>query len=237
MYPFFYAVLFLKKPINKMKILVPTDLNDITVEQYQRFMAANTEGAEEDFLLFKTIEIFCEVDIKIVSQFPLSTAQELVEEITAVLNQEKPFKESFQLDGVEYAFLPDLEAMSIGEYIDLESGLREVKDLHKAAAVMFRPVVDRRGELYKVEAYGGTNAEVHRAKKFPIGAVSAAVVFFYNIANELVRASRLSSLRQRMKTESQTIQENLNSVKNGGGITAFMHSLEEMLAGYKKPLI
>ena len=234
MYPFFYAVLFLKKPNKNMKIQVPTDLNDITVGQYQRFMAANTEGAEEDFLLFKTIEIFCDVDIKIVSQFPLATAQELMEEITAVLNQEKGFQESFQFEGQEYAFLPDLEAMSIGEYIDLESGLADVKDLHKAAAVMYRPVKDRRGELYSVQPYEGTNAEVHRAKDFPIGAVSAGVVFFYNIANELLRAFRLSSLKEKRQKESQTIAENLNSVRNGAGTTAFMHSLEEMLQGYSK---
>ena len=234
MYPFFYAVLFLNKPIKNMKIQVPTDLNDITVGQYQRFMAANGEGAEEDFLLFKTIEIFCDVDIKVVSQFPLSTAQELVEEITAVLNQEKSFQESFEFEGQEYAFVPDLEALTIGEYIDLESGLGNVKDLHKAAAVMFRPVKSRKGELYSVEPYGGTNAEVHKAKEFPVGAVSAGVVFFYSIANELLRAFRLSSLRQQMKKESETIAESLSSLKSGAGITQSMHSLEEMLVESKK---
>ena len=200
MYPFFYAVLFLKKPINTMKIQVPTDLNDITVGQYQRYMTANTEDADEDFLLFKTIEVFCDVDMKAVSQFPLDVAHDIAQEVIAVLNTEKPFQSFFEFDGVEYGFLPDLEAMTIGEYIDLESGLAEVKELHKAAAVMFRPVKKKRGELYTIEPYSGSNADVHRAKDFPVGAVSAAVVFFYNIASELARVFRASSKSKETQT-------------------------------------
>lgn len=209
-----------------MKIHVPTDLNDITVGQYQRFMAANTEGADQDFLLFKTIEIFCDVDIKIVSQFPLADAQDIASEIHAVLDQEKPFQTFFEFDGVEYGFLPDLENISIGEYIDLESGLIEVKDLHKAAAVMFRPVRKRKGELYAIVDYKGSNAEGSNAKSFPMGAVSAGIVFFYNIANELLAGFRRYSRNEQMMKDKLTIQESLNSLRNGAGINQSTHSQE-----------
>lgn len=201
-----------------MKIHVPTDLNDITVSQYQRFMAANTEDADQDFLLFKTIEIFCDVDIKLVSQFPLADAQDIAAEIHAVLDQHKPFQSSFELNGIEYGFLPDLENISIGEYIDLESGLSDVKDLHKAAAVMFRPIRKRKGELYAVVDYKGSNAEGNDAKSFPMGAVSAGIVFFYNIANELLAGFRRYSKNKQAMIDQQIIRDSLNSLRSGGGI-------------------
>ena len=140
-----------------MTIQVPTDLNDITVDQYQRYMAANVEGAEEDFLMFKTIEIFCDVDMKAVSQFPLSQAQDLYRDIILALDQTPTFRPFFTHDGVDYGFMPDMESMSIGEYIDLESGLSDSKDLHKAAAVMFRPIKKRKGNYYTIADYKASN--------------------------------------------------------------------------------
>ena len=46
-----------------MNISVPTKINDITLEEFQRFDKINIENQDSDFLLHKTIEIFCGVDI------------------------------------------------------------------------------------------------------------------------------------------------------------------------------
>ena len=54
-----------------MKIQVPTHINDITLEQYQRFALINTEEQDKEFFMFKTIEIFCGVDIALVSKMRL----------------------------------------------------------------------------------------------------------------------------------------------------------------------
>jgi hypothetical protein len=198
---------------------VPTDLNDITVDQYQKYMAANVEGAEEDFLMFKTIEIFCDVDMKTVSQFPLAQAQELYKDIVLALDQTPAFNPFFTHDGVDYGFMPDMESMSIGEYIDLESGLSDSKDLHKAAAVMFRPIKKRKGSYYTIADYRGSNEEGSNAKSFPMGVVSSAVVFFYNIVSELLLVSRHYSRINQVEKDNKTIAQELNLLKNGAGIS------------------
>ena len=206
-----------------MTIQVPTDLNDITVDQYQRYMAANVEGAEEDFLMFKTIEIFCDVDMKSVSQFPLSQAQDLYRDIILALDQTPTFRPFFTHDGVDYGFMPDMESMSIGEYIDLESGLSDSKDLHKAAAVMFRPIKKRKGNYYTIADYKASNEEGKNARSFPMGVVSSAVVFFYSIAKELLLVSRHYSRIVQIEKDNKTIALELSLLRNGAGISPSTH--------------
>lgn len=212
-----------------MKVTVPTDIDAIELGQFQKWSLANTEDADKEFLLFKTIEVFCGLEMRLVSQFPLDTAEEIAEEIFAVLDQKKPFKNRFTLDGVEFGFVPDLEAISIGEYIDLENGLKDVKEFHKAAAVLFRPILKSSGPLYTVEAYNPTTETVNRAKTFPMGVVSAAIVFFYNIVNELRQDFQAYSWSKRVEMDNLTIQQMLNSARNGGGIKASTPLQEETL--------
>ena len=173
-----------------MKIQVPTHINDITLEQYQRFALINTEEQDKEFFMFKTIEIFCGVDIALVSKMRLSDAESISNEVLEVLQQNVPFTNKFELDGVKYGFIPDLQAISLGEFIDLEEGLSKDKDFHKAASVMFRPIVKEFGELYTIDGYEASTEMHHVMKQAPVGVISAAIVFFYNIANELLKASQ-----------------------------------------------
>jgi len=204
-----------------MKILVPTDINDITLEQFQKFSKINTEDQDEEFLLHKTIEIFCDVDIALVSKFPLKDVKEIVEEITAVLDQKAPFTDRFELNGIQYGFIPDLSAMSLGEYIDLEDGLKDTKEFHKAASVMYRPIVKSFKELYSIEGYDASLDRQRLMKTAPIGIISAAVVFFYSIVKELLKGSQSYSNQQ--LTEAQTILEKDSSLQNMAGFPAYTH--------------
>ena len=160
-----------------MKIEVPTKLNDITLEQYQAFDLINNDEQDKEFKLHKTISIFTEVDMDIVSKFPIKDAEEIAEDITIVLQQDNPFNRFFTLDGVKYGFLPSLEDISLGEYIDLEDGLKDTKSFHKAAAVMFRPIVKNYGDLYTIAPYEATLDNMELMKKAPLGCVTGAVVF------------------------------------------------------------
>ena len=215
-----------------MKIQVPTHINDITLEQYQRFALINTEEQDKEFFMFKTIEIFCGVDIALVSKMRLSDAESISNEVLQVLQQNVPFTNKFELDGVKYGFIPDLQAISLGEFIDLEEGLSKDKDFHKAASVMFRPIVKEFGELYTIEGYEANTEMHHVMKQAPVGVISAAIVFFYNIAKELLKASQDFSSQE--KAEAMTILEKLNSQRNTGGLTLSTLYAEAMLQNINK---
>jgi len=215
-----------------MKIQVPTHINDITLEQYQKFALINTEEQDKEFFMFKTIEIFCGVDIALVSKMRLSDAESISNEVLEVLQQNVPFTNKFELDGVKYGFIPDLQAISLGEFIDLEEGLSKDKDFHKAASVMFRPIVKEFGELYTIEGYEASTEMHHVMKQAPVGIISAAIVFFYNIAKELLKASQDFSSQE--KAEAMTILEKLNSQRSMGGLTLSTLYAEVMLQNINK---
>jgi hypothetical protein len=215
-----------------MKISVPTHINDITLEQYQRFALINTEEQDKEFFMFKTIEIFCGVDIALVSKMRLSDAESVSNEVLEVLQQNVPFTNKFELDGVKYGFIPDLQAISLGEFIDLEEGLSKDKDFHKAASVMFRPIVKEFGELYTIDGYEASTEMHHVMKQAPVGIISAAIVFFYSIAKELLKASQDFSSQE--KAEAMTILEKLNSQRNTGGLTLSTLYAEAMLQSINK---
>ena len=203
-----------------MKILIPTDINDITLEQYQRFALVNVEGAEQEFLMHKCIEIFCDVDIKLVSKFPLKDAEEIYLQLMAILNDNVKFQTRFEFNGVEYGFIPELAKMSLGEFIDLEEGLKDPKEYHKALCAMYRPIVKDYKGLYTIEPYEPNPLKHDEAKQMPLGIVTSAVVFFYNIANELLQASP-DYIKKLMKTTDSV--EKINLQKSTGGSIAFMH--------------
>ena len=73
-----------------MTVSVPTNINDITLGEFQKFDVINIENQDSDFLLHKTIEIFCGIDLNIVSKFPLKDAEDIESEIAGVLSQETP---------------------------------------------------------------------------------------------------------------------------------------------------
>ena len=215
-----------------MKVSVPTHINDITLLQFQKYSKINTEDQDEEFLIHKTIEIFCNVDIRVVSQFPIKDAKEIVEDIHTVLDQTVKFTDRFTLEGVEYGFIPDLSAMSLGEYIDLEDGLKDTKEFHKAAAVMFRPVIKSFKELYTIDGYDASLERQALMLEAPIGIISSAVVFFYSIVNELLEGSQNYS--KSLLEIAKTTLEKDSSEQSMAGLPAYTHLAEVMLQNTSK---
>jgi hypothetical protein len=228
----FFVILFLNKTFNIMTVSVPTNINDITLGEFQKFDVINIENQDSDFLLHKTIEIFCGIDLNIVSKFPLKDAEDIESEIAGVLSQETPHTTQFELEGVKYGFIPDLSQMSLGEYIDLEDALKETKTFHKAMSVMYRPIVKSFSNLYTIEAYDASPERQELMKSAPLGIASSAVVFFYHIVKELLEVSQHYS--KTLEEESLTTLEKRSSPKNMDGLTASMHFLRVVSQNLKQ---
>jgi len=202
---------FLNKE-NLMKIEVPQDINDITVGEYIKFSEINKEGTDDEFLIHKTINIFCGVDMKDVMNMDYEDAEIVSSDIFHALSSDCKFTDKFTMHGVEYGFITSLEGLTLGEYIDLETYLKNEKDLHKAAAVMYRPITKKYRDLYEIEPYSSSIKNQELMKQAPVGIISQAVVFFYNIAKELLRGSLIYSEKEGQT--SKIIQQQLNSLQN-----------------------
>ena len=198
-----------------MKIEVPQDINDITVGEYIKFSEINKDETDEEFLIHKTINIFCGVSMKDIMNMDIDDAEMIATEVVQALSKDCDFSDKFTLNGVEYGFITSLEGLTLGEYIDLETYLKDQKDLHKAAAVMYRPVTKKYKDLYEIEPYTSSIKTQELMKQAPVGIISQAVVFFYNIANELLKAS--PSYSEAQEKALKITQQQVNSLLSTDG--------------------
>jgi len=211
----------------KLEVNVPESLNEITLEQYQRFDKINTEeNQDSNFLLHKTVEIFCGLELKDIASIRVTSIKEILGDIDKIFAEKTDLVPTFTLGGIEYGFIPKLDDMTIGEFIDLDENLTEWETIHKAMAVLYRPINYKKDGKYLIEEYTGLdNAEVF--KKMPVGIAMGAMVFFYRLNNELLEII-LNYLKQeapnQMNTEALVALE-----RSGAGSNQFMDSLRGML--------
>ena len=212
----------------KIEINVPTSLNEVTLGQYQKYLKIAENNPEGNFLDAKMIEIFCGIPLSDSYKLKMSSATAIVDIITELLNQTPKHTERFKLNGIEYGFIPDLDEMSLGEYIDLDNNVSSWEQMHIAMNVLFRPIKTSKVGKYNIEEYDVKNPD--KMKDMPLGAAIGSVFFFLNLGMELSKHTIHSSSNQ---MEMEAIQEQLTSEQSGVGINQFMVSLTDVLNGLK----
>lgn len=210
----------------KITVNIPEKLSDITLEQYQRFLlVAETEDVDDVFLMQKMIQIFCGVKLTDVFYFKIQDVRNVINEINQVLLEEPKFQQRFSFEGVEYGFIPNLDDISFGEYIDLDENMNSWDSMHKAMSVLYRPIEMEKGERYTIKKYDGVDNE-ETMKKTPVDIALGASVFFYNLRRELQRAILKFSSDQ---MEELTSQQREILLQNGVGFNHYILSLREIL--------
>lgn len=215
----------------EVKIKVPTDLSEIPLHQYQEFhkvLDINKDADYSDlFIQEKMLQIFCGMPLSDAIKYRKSEVDYVTEIIANTLEQKPDLVQSFQIGDTTFGFIPKLEDMTFGEYIDLDNNIGDIKNLHKAMAVLYRPIKQKIKEKYLIEEYKGDNyyeAMLHT----PMDAVISSMLFFWNLGIELSKAMIAYLQQEEGWTQEQT------SLLNGGGISQFMHLPTETLLNLKK---
>lgn len=210
-----------------LQITVPESLSEITLEQYQKFDKINTEENQDtNFLFHKTVEIFCNLDFKDIAKIRLSSVKEVLQQIDNVFGQKPKFQPTFLHNGVKYGFIPEIDEMSLGEFIDLDENITDWANMHRAMSVLYRPVTLTKGDKYLIEEYKGIQT-ADQMRTMPLDIAMGAMVFFWMLNSELLEVI-LKYLDKEME-EKLTSQQKETLEKNGVGISHFMSLVEEML--------
>jgi hypothetical protein len=205
----------------ELKVVVPTTLSEITLEQYQRF--ARLDG-DEEFLTHKMLEIFCGVPLADLPNIKFSSVANVMRHINTMFDEKPNLKPTFTLGEQEFGFIPNIEDITFGEYVDLDNYMGDVQNLHKTMAVLYRPVTEKAGKRYAIEPYESAQKYEQDMKQAPMDVVMGASLFFYRLGNDLLIAT-LNSL-ENQKTNTQA---NPSLGANGDGILPSISSLKEML--------
>lgn len=206
----------------KVNINVPDSLNEITLYQYQRFEKLIQENEASHFVNQKTIEIFCNIELKDVARIRIADIDDLLLHLDNLLQQKPKLTKTFKLGVYEFGFIPKLEDMTSGEFIDLENYLGSTETLHQAMAVLFRPIKSKVKDLYTIEEYESSYKYSEVLKYMPLDIALGSMLFFWTLQNDCVNA--LTDYIQNEVEQSEQAKQVL--VKNGVGINQFTQQLK-----------
>ena len=209
----------------KVELIVPNNLNEVTLGQYQEYI--KLKDLSETELSLKMIEIFCNLKSEQVRYLKATDVRTVVTIISEMFDSKPSLVNTFKIDGIEYGFIPNLDEMSFGEYIDLDTFIGDWDNIEKAMGVLYRPVEMRKGNRYHIKEYEA--GETEHLKAMPLDAVLGSILFFYRLGNDLCKIT-MNSLEGK---EMEEFQAHLNSEANGVGTQAFMLSLNQILDGLK----
>ena len=212
----------------KSELIIPSDLSEVSLKQYQKFLKIQDSNQDSYFLQCKMIEIFCNLDAKTVRLLKLSDADKVVEVINKMFEAKPTLTRTFKIAGVEYGLIPDLDEMSLGEYIDLDTYLGDWENMQIAMNVLYRPIKNKIKDKYSIKEY---NVESKDAlKEIPLDIVLGAIFFLYNLGIELSQVMMDYSEEHQM----DNLMHQQIFPKNGDGIKAYsLDSLKEILEELK----
>jgi hypothetical protein len=211
----------------KVDVKIPDTLSEITLGQYQKYIKIQEQNEDENFIALKMLEIFCGLKGQTVLNMKTKSIKEITDILVKMFSEKPPLVREFKMNGVNYGFIPNLEDMTFGEYIDLDTFVGKTEDLHKAMGVLYRPITHKRKELYWIEKYKGDDTNL--MKDMPMDAVFSSMLFFYHLGTDLSRVM-LNYLEQ---DNEENIAQQLISLENGDGINRFKDSLREILQELK----
>jgi hypothetical protein len=218
----------------KLDLLLPTSLSEIPLSRYQQFIKTKEASNDDEFIAQKMIQIFCGIDLKDVGKIKMKHLNELIAHFTKVFSEKPKLIRQFKIKDIEFGFIPKLDEITFGEYVDLEHHLQNWKTYHKAMAVMYRPIKEKHGNTYTIVDYE-PNEDMQDLMKFaPLDVAISSSVFFWTLGSELLNLT-INYLQNELKTmtSSSTAKDN-NLVNNGDGIIQSMHLLKEMLPDLTK---
>ncbi len=224
--------------IKEYKLSVPQALAGITLRQYQKYLKILDKWDKEDEVYIKTkmLQIFCGLEIEDTFKIPLNNFDFAIDVINKCFKEETPLVPRFSMSAtdeygeetvVEFGFIPKLDEMTFGEFIDLDGYISDWDKMHKAMAVLFRPVIFKKNEFYRVMDYEGSHKYSDVMLDMPVNVAIGAMVFFYRLGSKLPSYT-LDYLQQELKGKGIPPQLKQTLDKNGVGINQYLQSLKKM---------
>ena len=212
----------------ELSVRIPENLKEITLGQYQKYLKIQAENEDETFIAQKMIEIFCNTKLEYVMKMRWKDVNEIVTDLGHMFEEDHKLQKQFTLNGTNYGFIPNLDEISFGEFIDLDSYLGDWQEMHKAMQVLYRPVdISVRGR-YNIKEYKAIIDD--SMKDMPLAYAMSAVFFLLNLGKELSQVM-MDYLQKGVLKEDSHLKQGL--ITNGNGTHVFIRQVKEMLQDLK----
>ena len=160
----------IKKEGKKKTYNLINSWSDVTLEKWISLIdleaGSKTKEAEE------TIATLSDIPRKLIKELSIRDVAIIMKKLAEL-----------QIDGIEYGMHPNLDDITLGEYADIETFIKGglEKNMPELMSVLFRPVIERKNEVYTIAAYDGDiTIRAETMKKMSAEQVQSTLFFFYN---------------------------------------------------------
>jgi hypothetical protein len=168
---------------------IPKSWDEITIGKWRELNSIQSET--ELGRLIQQVSILADVDSETIRNLPVDEFRELTKQLDFVSNDiPKEVKTTFKLRGVEYGIIPDLNFISLGEFMDAETWKNNTtENIHLLCAMLYRPIISWDDDEWEIEQYK-QKGFMKRANLFlnelPITVPYGAVLFFSLLGMEFI---------------------------------------------------
>jgi len=178
---------------------------DVTMEKWLKLTdfqeGSKSEEAEE------TIAALSNIPKQLVKELALKDVAVIMSKIAELqAKQDTKLKRIIEIDGIEYGFHPDLDSITLGEYADIETFIKGgiEKNLPELMAVLYRPIKEKKNDVYIIDAYDGDiRLRAEEMKKMSAQQVQSALRFFFVLGKELSMILPLYLMEQLKEMKKQ----------------------------------
>ena len=221
-----------------LDITIPENWSEVKLRDYQEYMKAIKpyEKAEnyEHVMLEKAINHFCDLSTEQLHRLPVENYQGILGYMADLIagGQTAPLVKKFTIGSTKYGFVPSLDKMTYGEYLDLTTYFKDMwPNMATIMSILYRPITVEKGDTYDIEAYNGTREETEALfhAGITMDIVWGAVSFFLCLQKDLLKGMVSYStltLKEMIKKDSQ-LQEILT--ESGADISQLQY-LQEMIS-------
>jgi hypothetical protein len=209
-----------------MRITIPTELKEITLNQYLRFSKTLQDNPDDEtFVAIQMVSIFCNLKIEQVMQIPAYDFEEIIQQLSEVLKQKPALVRQFKLNGVKYGFVPNFDDESIGTFAYIDTLLGSEDNWTKLMSGMYRPITKSFGNMYEIEKFQGDKFAEEFAN-IKMDCVIGSLVFFWSLRMDLLKNILDYSTKILTTTDNSEVADLFK--KSGVGITQLSKLQEEI---------
>ena len=180
--------------------------SDVNLETWLKLTefesGSKTKEAEE------TIAAMSDIPKQLINQLSLRDVAVIMGKIAELqAEQDSSLKRIIEIDGIEYGFHPNLDDITLGEYADIETFIKNgiEENLPEVMAVLYRPITEKKNDIYTIAAYDGDiRMRTEEMKKMSAEQVQSALRFFFVLGKKLsmILPLYLMEMLKEMKTQS-----------------------------------
>ena len=178
---------------------------DVTLETWLKLVDFETGTKTEEAT--ETIAALSDIPRRLVKELALSDVANIMSKVAELqAKQDTKLKRIIEINDIEYGFHPDLDSITLGEYADIEQFIKNgiESNLPELMAVLYRPVKEKKNDIYIIDAYDGDiRLRTEEMKQMSAEQVQSALVFFYTLGKALSEILPLYLMEQLKETKTQ----------------------------------